>query len=76
MAEKVQELELQQAVHRLRSDEGVRSLRALAWMRLERVNTIWPDAIGDELLQLQGEARSLRKIIRMIDDGPAIKETI
>ena len=72
MAIREQELELQQAVHRHRLDEGLRALRALVWMRREAVNERWIDSTGDELLQYQGEARSLRKLIRMIDDGPTV----
>jgi hypothetical protein len=28
---------------------------------------------GDDLIQLQGEARRIKKLIKMIDQGPTIK---
>lgn len=73
MTTKEPELELLQAVHRHRHDEGLRALRALVWMRRDTVNEKWIDSSGEELLQYQGEARALRKLLRMIDDGPIIK---
>ena len=67
------EQELLTALHRCRLDEGVRSLRELVLLRIDAVNAVWYNATGDELLQYQGEMRALRKMIRMIDDGPTIK---
>jgi len=64
------ELELQQMVHRHRLDEGLRALRELVVMRRDAVNASWLDAGGDELLQYQGEARALRKLMRFMDEQP------
>lgn len=48
-------------------------MRGLIIARRDAVNTAWIDSAGEELLQYQGEARSLRKLLRMIDDGPTNK---
>jgi len=73
MAAREQELELQQTLYRHRTEAGVRALRGLVITRRDAVNAAWIDSAGDELLQYQGEARSLRKLLRMIDDGPTNK---
>lgn len=73
MAAREQELELQQTLYRHRTETGVRALRSLIIARRDAVNTVWIDSAGEELLQYQGEARSLRKLLRMIDDGPTNK---
>ena len=67
------ELELQQKVHRHRLDEGLRALRELVVMRRDAVNASWIDSAGEELLQYQGEARALRKILRLMDEAPINK---
>lgn len=73
MTDKVRELELLQTLHRSRLDEGPRAMRELVLFRIDAVNSVWYNAAGEELLQYQGEMRSLRKMLRMIDDGPLIK---
>jgi hypothetical protein len=64
------EQELQQKVHRHRLDEGLRALRELVMMRRDAVNASWIDSAGEELLQYQGEARALRKLLRLMDEQP------
>lgn len=64
------ERELQERVHRHRLDEGLRALRELVIMRRDAVNAVWMDASGDELLQYQGEAQALRRVLRFMDEQP------
>jgi len=42
-------------------------------MRRDHINNKWLDASGDELLQLQGEGQAIRRVLRTLDNGPAIK---
>lgn len=75
MAEREEQRALEATVHRLRPDEGVQAVRSLMALRLESVERAWYKAVGnDELRQLQGEARTLRRLIGTIDNGPAIKD--
>ena len=69
--EEQQALELK--VHQHRGDEGLIALRSLLWMRRDHINNRWLDASGDELLQLQGEGQAIRRVLRTLDNGPAIK---
>jgi hypothetical protein len=39
-------------------------------MRRDAVNASWIDSAGEELLQYQGEARALRKLLRLMDEQP------
>ena len=67
--------ELEATVHRLRPDEGVQALRSLMVIRLGAIERAWPHAVDEsELRQYQGDARTLGRLIGIIDNGPAIKE--
>ena len=61
------------AVHTLRNEPGLQALRAWTHELRDEINGKWFHAVGDELLTLQGKARLLQAIIKMIDDGPAIR---
>jgi len=57
-----------------RHEPGVQALRAWLHARRDRINTEWVGMVGDELIREQGEARVVAKMIRLIDDGPTIKQ--
>lgn len=65
--------ELELAVFQLRGEAGLRKLHELMQNRMAVINSKWPDAVGDELLQLQGEARALQKQLKLLEHGPTIK---
>lgn len=74
MAEEKQEQNaLEQKLHRQRHDEGLQALHQWLYIQRARVNRYWMDATGDELLQYQGEARGIRRMIRLLEDGPTVK---
>lgn len=61
------------SVHQLGHEQGIQAMRKLLFLRRDEINTSWPDAIGDALIKLQGEAKLVRKLINTIDHGPAVK---
>ena len=64
------------AVFLMRNEQGLQSLRAWLYGRRDQINRDWPGQVGDELVQLQGAAKEVAKLIRMIDIGPSIKPTV
>ena len=58
-----------------RTEGGVIALRAWLYARRDEINATWFLAAGDELLQMQGEARQVARMIRLIDQGPKITST-
>ena len=58
-----------------RNEGGVQAMRSWLYARRDRINTEWVGMVGDDLTREQGEARVISKLIKMIDDGPAIKQT-
>jgi len=72
---KEEQHKLELAVFQMRNEGGVQSLRALLYMRRDQINRDWPGQVGDDLVQLQGAAREVARLIKMIDVGPSIKST-
>lgn len=73
---KQEQQEAEQQVHNNRHSDGVGA--AYKWLKLRQgdLNRTWPGKSGDELLQAQGEARLLQKLIRVIEEGPTIKREV
>lgn len=57
------------------NEGGVQAMRSWLYARRDRINTEWIGMVGDDLIREQGEARAVAKMIKLIDDGPAIKST-
>lgn len=64
----------EQAMFERQHDPGVLAVRAWLYGRQGSINSQWPSLSGEELLRLQGEARVVAKMIRLIEHGPAIKK--
>jgi len=45
-------------------------------MEQVELNRRWPDATGDDLTRMQGEARAVRRMKKIIVEGPVIKEVL
>lgn len=73
---KQEQWELEQSIHRGRHDAAVIEIHRWISLRQETVNKTWPDTAGEELSRLQGEARTLKALLRIIEDGPTIKGEI
>jgi hypothetical protein len=61
------------AVHASRHEHGLGALRDWLYIRRDEINTNWPNIVGDELSTLQGEAKMVARLIKLIEQGPAIK---
>lgn len=59
-------------LRRNRLDEGVQAIEDLLLLQQQRVARAWIDASGDELLQLQGEAKSIRYLLKRINEVPQV----
>lgn len=66
--------QLEQAIHRHAADDGVQAIRNWILERMDYINGQWPSAAGEELLQYQGDARTLRRLLKVIEAGPTIKD--
>lgn len=61
------------AIFTLRAEAGVQEVRKWLYARRDDVTDRWTDLAGDDLVQLKGEARIIKRMIRMIDQGPTTK---
>lgn len=64
---------LELAVHQLQAEPGLQALRALLVLRQVELNDKWFRTQGEDLTLMQGEARHIARLIKMIDLGPTIK---
>jgi hypothetical protein len=61
------------AIFMMRNEGGVQAVRAWLYARRDQINQDWPGQDGEYLPRLQGEARAIAKLIRLIDIGPTLK---
>ena len=63
------------AIFQLRYEQGLQAMREWLYRRRDQINREWPGIDQDlhTLTRLQGEARAVAKLIRLIDIGPAVK---
>lgn len=71
---KEERYEAEVSVFSSRHEPGVRAV--YEWLRLRRdeVNAAWPGMEGTNLSQAQGEAKLIAQLIRLIEQGPRIKQ--
>lgn len=69
-----EEHELERRVFAQRTDGGLQALREFLLLRQAALNRAWPNAKGDLLAELQGEAKATNKLIDLIERGPKIGE--
>ena len=65
---------LELGIFQLRSEAGMQKFREWLLNRQSYLNSQWPSAVGDELLQMQGEAKLLQKQLKLLENGPTFKE--
>ena len=63
------------AIFQYRAEAGLQKMREWLFARRDAINEQWMELIGDELLQMQGEAKLVKRQIKLLDQGPIIKET-
>ena len=56
-----------------RGDGGARAIHTWLKLRREELNRQWPGVIGEELAAMQGEARSIDKLVQVLEHGPTVK---
>ncbi|MBK8772865.1 MAG: hypothetical protein IPM06_21405 [Rhizobiales bacterium] len=61
-------------IFQCRNEGGLQAMRDWLYARQARINTEWIGMAGDDLIREQGEARVVARLIKLIDDGPAIKQ--
>jgi len=70
---KAERYEQETAIFQMRSEGGLQTLRAWLFAHRDATNLKWPDLAGEDLNKAQGEAKLVNRLIKMIDQGPAIK---
>ena len=68
--------EAELAVFANRNDGGSRAIHTWLKLRREELNRQWQGIQGDELAAMQGEARSIDKLVQIIEHGPTVKQSI
>ncbi len=61
------------AIFTMQSEPGLQEMRKWLYWKRDDVADRWTELEGNDLLKLQGEARLVKKLIKMIDHGPMIK---
>ena len=67
---KQEEFEQLRIIFQCRHEAGVQMLRAWLFDQQKRINSQWLGLVGDDLTRLQGEGKTVAKLIKMIDVGP------
>jgi hypothetical protein len=60
------------AIFTLRHEPGLQEIRTWLFWKRDDITDRWTELEGNDLLKLQGEARLVKKMIKMIDQGPTI----
>ena len=65
--------ELERSVFASRHEEGIRAI--YDWLKLRRddCNRKWVGLMGEDLTALQGEAKGIAQLIRLLEQGPRIQ---
>ena len=74
MIVKPEQHEQELTIFACRHEVGLQALREWLFARRDDINKNWPGMLGEELVRLQGEAKTVAKLIRLIDLGPSVKK--
>ena len=72
---KSERYEQESAIFQYRTEAGLQKLREWLFTRRDVINDKWMELEGDELIRWQGEAKLIKRQIKLLDQGPTIKET-
>jgi len=61
------------AIYTLRSEPGLQEMRKWLYAKRDEISDKFMELGMDDLPKMQGEARLVKKMIKMIDQGPQIK---
>lgn len=71
---KAERYEQEATIFACRTEAGLLKLRDWLYARRDEINERWMDLAGEELIKVQGEAKLLKRQIKLLDQGPTIKE--
>jgi hypothetical protein len=63
----------EQEIHQLRHEASTAAIHHWLVLREAELNRNWPDMAGEALTAMQGEARVVLRLKRIIEQGPTIK---
>lgn len=72
---KKEQFEQETAIFQCRAEMGLLKMRDWLYARRDQISNSWMDLTGDDLTKIQGEARLIKKQIKLLEQGPTIKET-
>lgn len=73
---KAERYEAEVAVFQNRGDHGAQAVRTWLLVRRQELNAAWPSAAGDDLVAMQGEARQIDRLLKLIEHGPTVKPPV
>ena len=73
---KQERYETENVIYTQRHDPGIVAIKQWLYIRRDELNNSWRNTISEDgnIERLQGEARMVDRLIRVIDTGPTIKE--
>lgn len=70
---KQERYEQEVAIFASRHEGGVQALRDWLFRERDEINARWITLAGEDLVRLQGEAKRVAQMIKVLDVGPQIK---
>lgn len=67
MATTQEQKNLQAEIQKLKHEGSARLIKQWLIGKQERINEQWPNTTGESLLTLQGEARGIQQLLKMMD---------
>lgn len=71
---KSEQHEQERIIFATRADPGMQAMRSWLFARRDKLNADWPGMVDNDLTRLQGEARLVARLIKMIDFGPLVSQ--
>ena len=73
MVSKEERRKLELEIHAAQHEAGVQAIRSVLYEMRDDLNRKWPGASEEDFPRLQGSARVVAILIKMIEHGPQIK---
>lgn len=70
---KQEQHEAEVMIHGSQHEAGVQSMHKWLMGRQEWINKEWIGLVGEDLIRMQGEARAVARMVKLIEVGPTIK---
>ena len=76
MVSKEERHKLELEIHAARHEAGTQAIRSVLYEMRDDLNRKWPGAADEDFPRLQGSARVVAILIKMIEQGPQIKPVV